>query len=68
MVVHSLFWRDDWQSNVVDVFRTEVDVVLAGQFLFRSKKSVTCEQNFGCCRFASTYLSSGPVCLKIPEP
>ena len=50
MAVHSLFWRDDWQSNVVDVFRTEVDVVLAGQFLFRSKKSVTFERNFGCCR------------------
>ena len=29
MTVHSLFWRDDWQSNVVEVFRTEVDVVLA---------------------------------------
>ena len=29
MVVHSLLWWDDWQSNVVDVFRTEVDVVLA---------------------------------------
>jgi hypothetical protein len=37
MAVHNLFWRDDWQSNIVDVFRTEVDVVLAGQFLFRSK-------------------------------
>jgi hypothetical protein len=45
MAVHSLFWWDDRQSNVVDVFRTEVDVVLAGQFLFRSKKSVSCEQN-----------------------
>jgi hypothetical protein len=38
MAVHSLFWRDDWQSHVVDVFRTEVDVVLAGQLLFRSEK------------------------------
>jgi hypothetical protein len=30
MAVHGLFWRNDWQSNVVDIFRTEVDVVLAG--------------------------------------
>ena len=68
MAVHSLFWRDDWQSNVVDVFRTEVDVVLAGQFLFRSKKNPSAVNKIWMLQIASTYLSSGPVCLKIPEP
>jgi hypothetical protein len=45
MAVHSLFWWDDWQSNVVDVFRTEVDVVLASQFLFRSIKNPSAVNN-----------------------
>jgi hypothetical protein len=46
MAVRGLLWRDDWQSNVVDVFRTKVDVVLASQSLLRPDKlSVSCERN-----------------------
>ena len=67
MAVHSLLWRDDWQSNVVDVLRTEVHVVLARQFLFRSKNPLAANKIW-ILQIASTYLSSGPVCLKIPEP